>query len=125
MEIELRKEQYYIKAYHKQKICQDGEQKSNSIRWIAKDRRKAWCSKKNFQAEIEHKSVINDGFFRTLAKGVLIKKRKAKKEDDFQILQVQTNDVDDENIYETRNEPPKIMVNMWTRSKRKGGTSRW
>ena len=33
-------------------------------------------------------SGINDEFFRTLAKGVLTKKRKAKKEDDVQILQV-------------------------------------
>ena len=29
MDIELQKEQSYIKAYHKQKICQDGEQESN------------------------------------------------------------------------------------------------
>ena len=29
MDIELQKEQYYIKAYHKQKICQDGEQECN------------------------------------------------------------------------------------------------
>ena len=28
-DIELQKEQFYIKAYHKQKICQDGEQESN------------------------------------------------------------------------------------------------
>ena len=29
MGFELQKEQSYIKAYHKQKICQDGEQESN------------------------------------------------------------------------------------------------
>ena len=39
-------------------------------------------------AEIEHNSGINYGFLRILAKGVLTKKRKAKKEDDVQILQV-------------------------------------
>ena len=33
-----------------------------------------------FKAEIEH-GGINDAFFRTIAKGVLTKKRKAKKED--------------------------------------------
>ena len=41
-----------------------------------------------FFKQKEHGS-INDEFFRTLAKGVLNKKRKkAKKEDDVQILQV-------------------------------------
>ena len=39
-----------------------------------------------FKAEIEH-GGINDEFFRTLAKGVLTKKRKAKKEN-IQLLQV-------------------------------------